>query len=234
MPRSTTRDSRKPLTRQRALEAGLQVADRDGIAALSMRRVARELGVEAMSLYHHVANKDDLLDGMVDLLFAEIEVPEPSGDWIADLRKRAWSARAALLRHPWAVSLLDSRSSPGPATLRHHDAVIGLGRAAGIPYHAIAHAGPIIDAFIYGFVMQEMALPFASPEELQELAEEMIGFIPAEQFPHLHTFTVDHILATNFRLQAEFDYGLEMILAGLAKAAQNASPGTISRLEEQV
>src|SRR5205809_6978122 len=119
-------EPRIPLSRQRVLRAAVALADRGGVGSLSMRRLAQELGVEAMSLYHHVANKDDILDGIVDVVFSEIDLPPGDADWRAAMRQRAVSARQALRRHPWAAALMESRSTPGPANLRHHDAVLGI------------------------------------------------------------------------------------------------------------
>ena len=150
---------RLPLTRERVLRAAVALADREGVA-VSMRKLAKELGVEAMSLYHHVAGKNALLDGMVDHVFSEIDLPAAEQGWKAAMRQRAISARAALRRHPWAIALMESRSTPGPANLRHHDAVIGCLRQAGFSVALTAHAYSILDAYIYGFALQEASLPF--------------------------------------------------------------------------
>jgi AcrR family transcriptional regulator len=150
---------RTPLTRERVLDAAVALADREGVGSLSMRRLARELGVEAMSLYHHVPGKQALLDGMVDLVFGEIELPAADGDWKAAMRRRAVSAREALGRHPWAISLMESRRTPGPANLRHHDAVLGCLRRAGFPVALTAHAYSILDAYIYGSRSRRPASP---------------------------------------------------------------------------
>jgi AcrR family transcriptional regulator len=150
---------RTPLTSERVLQAAVALADREGVGSLSMRRLARELGVEAMSLYHHVPGKQALLDGMVDLVFGEIELPAADGDWKAAMRRRAVSAREVLARHPWAIALMESRHTPGPANLRHHDAVLGCPRQAGFPVALTAHAYSILDAYIYGFALQEASLP---------------------------------------------------------------------------
>ena len=150
---------RIPLSRERVLRAAVAFADEHGIASLSMRKLGEVLGVEAMSLYNHVANKDQLLDGMVDLVFAEIDLPEGGADWKTAMRERAESARQALRRHPWAIALMSTRTSPGPATLRHHDAVIGSLRAAGFSIQLAAHAFSALDSYIYGFALQEATLP---------------------------------------------------------------------------
>lgn len=218
MPRKS--ENRPPLTRERALAAAMAIADTEGIDALSMRRIAKELGVEAMSLYYHVANKDDLLDGMIDLVFSEIVLPPPGGDWVEAMRERAISVRAALLRHPWAVSLMDSRSTPGPAMLRHHEAMIGLHRAAGLSMALSAHIYALLDAFVYGFVIQELALPFQGDEEMQEGAEEIAQALPIEEFPNMHAFMAEHVMQPGYSFSAEFDFGLDLILRGLAEAAR--------------
>lgn len=215
---------RTPLTRERALAAAMAIADTEGIDALTMRRVAKALGVEAMSLYYHVASKDDLLDGMIDLVFSEIEVPPPGDDWVDAMRARAVSARAALLRHPWAVSLMDSRTAPGPATLRHHDALIGLHRAAGISMALSAHILALLDAFVFGFVIQEVALPFQGDAAIQEGADEVVQALPIDEFPNIHAFMAEHVMQPGYSFSAEFDFGLDLILRGLAEAARQEAP----------
>jgi AcrR family transcriptional regulator len=212
------RRPRIPLTRERALDAAMRLADAEGLDALTMRRLAKELGVEAMSLYHHVANKDDILDGMADMVFSEIELPSHDVDWRTAMRQRASSQRAALLRHPWALSILESRSSPGPATLRHHDAVLGRCRAAGFSVAMSAHAFSLIDSFLYGFVLQELTLPFQD-DNVEVKVEEIIGHLSPEQYPHLTELTVEHVLQEGYSYSAEFDFGLALILAGLEAAA---------------
>jgi AcrR family transcriptional regulator len=140
------------------LRSAVAFADRSGIASLSMRKLGEALGVEAMSLYNHVANKDELLDGMVDLVFGEIDLPEPGTGWRTAMRRRAVSTRRALTRHPWAIALMESRTSPGPATLRHHDAAIGTLREAGFSIGMAAHAFSVLDSYTYGFTLQESSL----------------------------------------------------------------------------
>lgn len=167
-------EPRIPLTRQRVLRAAVALADRGGVGSLTMRKLAQDLGVEAMSLYHHVANKDDILDGIVDVVFSEIDLPSGEADWKAAMRQRAISAREALLRHPWATGLMESRSTPGPATLRHHDAVLGILRNAGFSIEMAAHAFSVLDSYIYGFALQETNLPFDTSEELAAVAPECL------------------------------------------------------------
>lgn len=215
----TTWRRREPLTREDALAAAVALADREGIGSLSMRRLARELGVEAMSLYHHVANKDEILDGMVDAVFAEITLPSGGSDWKGAMRERAGSARDALTRHPWAVGLLDSRSSPGPNTLRHHDAVLGCLRGVGFSVDMAGHAFSLIDSYVYGFVMQEKSLPFETEEELEQLAGVLLEQLPADEYPHLREMTAEHVLRAGYDFGEEFAYGLDLILDGLERAA---------------
>ena len=216
--KKTTRQPKPLLTLDRILTSAMEMADHDGLGALTMRRLAKSLGVEAMSLYYHVANKDDLLDGMVDRVFAEVELPSHDVDWRTAMRQRANSQRAAMLRHPWAISVMESRTSPGPATLRHHDAVLGRCRAAGFSVEMSAHAFSLIDSFIYGFVLQEITLPFTD-DNVEEMVEQIISHLPREEYPHLTELTVEHVTQAGYSYGAEFDFGLEIILAGLEATA---------------
>ncbi len=213
--KAAPRARRAALDRDRALAAAVTLADAEGIDKLSMRRLARSLDVEAMSLYHHVRNKEDILDGMVDLVFAEIELPAEGGDWVDEMRLRAGSARAALTRHPWAIGLMDSRRSPGPATLRHHDAVIGCLRAAGFSVASAAHAFSLLDSYVYGFVLQEVGLPFETPEEVEEVAGQLLAALPADEYPYLVELTRDHVLRPGYDHADEFAWGLDRILGAL-------------------
>jgi len=181
-----------------------------------MRRLGEAVGVEAMSLYNHVANKDDLLDGMVDLVFAEIDLPTGRAGWKTAMRRRAVSARAALLRHPWAVGLLDSRSSPGPATLRHHDAVLGCLRRAGFSVVAAAHSFSVMDSYIYGFVLQETALPFTA-ETSADVTRAMLDAMPIDEYPHLAEVAVEHVLKPGYDYRREFEFGLDLVLDGVKR-----------------
>ncbi len=215
-PRTKASRSRVPLSRSRALEVARSIADTDGIGSLTMRRLAQELGVEAMSLYHHVAGKEDILDGMVDLVFAEIELPPSDVDWRTAMRRRAASVRSVFTAHPWAIAL--PRSTPGPATLRHHDAVLGCLRAGGLSIPLTAHAYAAIDAFLFGFITQELTLPFDTGPQTQELAQAIVAAMPADLYPHLREFTAEHVMRPGYDYGAEFDYGLELLLDGLERA----------------
>ncbi len=209
---------RIPLSRERVLLAAVAFADEHGIGSLSMRKLGDVLGVEAMSLYNHLSSKDQLLDGMVDLVFGEIDLPASGADWKTAMRERAQSARRALRRHPWAIALMSTRTSPGPATLRHHDAVIGSLRAGGFSVSLAAHAFSALDSYIYGFALQEATLPFGeSEEETAEVARMMMAQVPADEFPHLTEFTIEHILQPGYDYGDEFAYGLDLILDGLGR-----------------
>jgi AcrR family transcriptional regulator len=224
--------SREPLNRERALSTAVALADAAGLGSLSMRKLAQELGVEAMSLYHHVANKEDILDGMVDVVFAEIELPSEGTEWKTAMRQRAESARAALTRHPWAISIMDSRSSPGPATLRHHDAVIGSCRKAGFSVKMAAHAFSLIDSYIYGFVLQEVNLPFDDSMDLEGVVESMMMPFSADDYPHLVELTTEHILQPGYSYGNEFEYGLGLILDGLEAAMHGSADMPVRDVSE--
>jgi AcrR family transcriptional regulator len=211
-------EPRLPLTRERVLAAAVALADRGGIGSLSMRKLAQELGVEAMSLYHHVANKDDILDGLVDVVFGEIDLPSGDEGWKAAMRRRAISAREALRRHPWATGLMDSRPTPGAANLRHHDAVLGVLRGAGFSLELAAHAYSLLDSYIYGFALQEASLPFHTSEEAAQVAQAIMAEFPASEYPHLTEIAVDHVLQPGYDYGDEYLFGLDLILDGLERA----------------
>jgi AcrR family transcriptional regulator len=207
--------SRSRLSREKVLGTAIALADESGIESLTMRRLGEALGVEAMSLYNHVANKEDLLNGMVDAVFNEIELPSHSDRWKTAMRKRSFSFRAALSRHPWATGLKDSGTNPGPATLRHHDRVIGTLRNAGFSIAMTAHAFSAVDSYIYGFAMQEKSLPFSTEEETVAMAHVMLAGLPANEYPYLAELTADHVLQPGYHYADEFPLGLDLILDGL-------------------
>lgn len=217
-PSDATPLPRIPLSRQRVLQAAIAFADDNGIDSLSMRKLGEAVGVEAMSLYNHVANKTDLVDGMIDVVFGEIELPPGDEGWRTAMRTRAISVTTVLRRHRWAVGLMDSRTSPGPATLRHHDAVIGCLRTAGFSLELAAHAYSALDSYIYGFALQERSLPFDTPEEAAALVRVMAAQFPADEYPHLAAFTFEHILRPGYDFSEEYDFGLDLILDGLERA----------------
>ena len=217
------RSPRIPLTRERVLRAAVALADESGSESLSMRKLGEAVGVEAMSLYHHVANKEDLLDGMIDVIFGEIDLPRGGVDWKTAMRRRAISARRVLSRHGWAIGFMESRSSPGPATLRHHDAVIGCLRDAGFSVELAAHAFSVLDSYIYGFALQERSLPFHTPEETAELARDILADFPADEYPHLAELTTQHILQPGYDYGNEFEFGLDLILDGLDRTSDQTA-----------
>ena len=209
---------RAPLNRDRVLRAAVALADEAGIDSLSMRRLGDALGVEAMSLYNHVANKSALVDGMIDVVFGEIDLPQDEPNWKEAMRRRAVSARRVLGRHPWAIGRMESRTSPGPATLRHHDAVLGCLRRAGFSIELTAHAYSLLDSYIYGFALQEATLPFRSGEESAEVAQQMMEHLPADAYPHLTELAVEHVLKSGYDYGKEFEIGLDFILDALERA----------------
>ena len=207
---------RTPLSRERVLRAAIVVADTSGIDSLSMRNLGQKLQVEAMSLYNHVANKDDILDGIVDLVFSEIELPADRADWKSAMRKRAISAHKALLRHPWAPSLMQSRTKPGPATLRHHDSVLGSLRKAGFTLVMAAHAFSAIDGYVYGFALQQINLPLQSKEQVAEVGDNILRQLAGE-YPYLTEMITEHAMKPGYDYAEEFEFGLDLILDGLER-----------------
>ncbi len=205
---------RPRLSRERVLVAAVEVADAGGIEALTIRSLAESLGVKPMSVYYYVANKDEILDGIVDLVFSEIELPAP-GDWRDEMRRRARSARSVLRAHPWAIGLMESRTSPGPATLRHHDAVIGALRGAGFSQGLTAHAYALLDSYTYGFALQEAGLPFEG-SDVSEVAGPIMQRFSSGEYPHLVEMASDYYLRPGYDFGDEFDWGLDLILDGLS------------------
>jgi AcrR family transcriptional regulator len=204
---------RPALSADRVVEAAVRVADRSGLASVSMRSVGKELGVEAMSLYHHLAGKDALLDALADWAFARIELPDPERPWRAEMAARAASARRVLTRHPWALGLLESRRSPGPALLRHHDSVLGCLRRNGFPVALAAHAYSALDAYVYGFVLTELNLPFEAGEGADAFAEQLVPALAG--YPHLTEMITELVVGRDYAYGDEFGYGLELVLDGL-------------------
>ena len=204
---------RSPLTRERILRAAVRLADKQGLDALSMRRLASTLKVEAMSLYNHVANKDEVLDGMVDLIIGEITLPTPGGDWKAAMRARATSAHAVMLAHPWAPMLVVSRISVGPNMLRYIDATLGTLREAGLSWAETDRAWNAMDSHIYGFTLQLQNFP-VDPEEYASAASNYLPMLPAEKYPYMHELTT-HVIDGSHDGTHDFSFGLELILDGL-------------------
>ncbi|WP_110853559.1 TetR/AcrR family transcriptional regulator [Georgenia satyanarayanai] len=221
---------RAPLSRERVLDRAIAVADAGGLGSLTMRSLATELGVKPMALYHYVANKNEILDGIVDRVFGEIELPAAGGQWREEVSRRAESARSVLRRHPWAISLMESRSAPGPATLRHHEAMLDTLRGAGFSLAMTGHAYALLDAFVYGFAVQEAALPFdrdAAPEVVAGIAAQL----PAEDYPRLHEYAHERVMTPGYDFGDEFTFGLGVVLDALERSLRDGdgeapAPGT--------
>jgi AcrR family transcriptional regulator len=216
---STTTPTRVPLTAERVLDAAMRLADRSGMESFTIRRLADELRVKPMTIYHHLPNKDAIIDAMVDRVFAEIDLPPADEHWKAAIRHKCLSARRVLLCHPWAPPLMESRTSPGPATLLHHEAVLGCLLGGGLSYELVAHAGAVLDSYVYGFTLHETNLPFGGSEQIGELAETIIGAMPVDEYPNMVAFTVNHVLKPGYSFSASFDFGLDVLLDGLEAAA---------------
>jgi AcrR family transcriptional regulator len=212
---------RQPLTRERVLQGAVRLADEIGVEALTIRKLADSLGVGPMTIYHHVPGKEQIIDGMVDMVFAEIALPPADIDWKSAIRARCISARQVLNRHRWAAPLMETRTYPGPATLAHHDAVLGCFRCGGMSLQMTAHAYAIVDSYLYGFALQEAHLPFHGDEpdiSLDELAPGMLAAMPEGMYPHFVEFTVYHALQPGYDFGSSFEFGLDLILDGLERA----------------
>jgi AcrR family transcriptional regulator len=212
------------IDRDQVLRAALDLADRNGLEAVTMQRVARAVGAEPMSLYRHVRNKDDMLDGLVDIVFARIDVPTADEPWREAMRRRATSARQVLRRHPWALGLLESRSQPGPANLAHHEAVLANLFRAGFSPAAAVRAYNLVDSYVYGFALQEHTLPIADPDDLVEVAPEMLAQYAAGKYPNLAAVATE-LVASGFRYGDEFEPGLDLILEGLERQRRSRRAG---------
>lgn len=215
--------ARPPLSPDRIIAAAVAVADREGLAGVSMRSIGRELGVEAMSLYHHIADKEALLDGLAERIMSMIQLPAADGPWRAEMTERAASARSVLFAHPWALGLIESRRTPGPALLRHHDAVLGCLRTNGFSVALAAHAFSAIDAYVYGFVLTEISLPFAAGEDTGDFVEHLGDLLDADRYPHLFELLSEQVVDEDYDYGDEFDDGLELILDGLDRRFGNGS-----------
>jgi AcrR family transcriptional regulator len=220
MTRRTT-PKRAPLTRDRVLRAALELADEGGTAALTMQRIGRRLGVEAMSLYRHVRNKDDILDGIVDLVFAEIELSADPATWRTVLRARSISTRAALRRHPWAIALMESRMTPGPANLRIHEDTITVLLDAGCSAVMAVHVYNLVDSYVLGFALQEVNFPFSNAEELAAMSEEVLANLQADEYPN-SARVARELLTSGFDYADEFEFGLDLILDAIGRVLPEA------------
>jgi len=220
MTRRTTK-KRAPLTRDRVLRAALELADEGGTAALTMQRIGRRLGVEAMSLYRHVRNKDDILDGIVDLVFAEIELPADRSNWRTVLRAQSISTHAALRRHPWAITLMESRMTPGPANLRTHEDTITVLLDAGCTAIMATHVYNLVDSYVYGFALQEVNFPFSNAGEVAAMSEELLANLQADEYPN-SARVARELLTSGFDYADEFEFGLDLILDAIGPVLPGA------------
>ena len=215
-------ERRIPLKRDRVLRAAVALADAGGLETLTMRKLGQELEVGPMALYRHVANRDDMVDGIVDLVYTEMDLPPIGPSWQMAMRARAISLRDALSRHRWAIGLMESRTNPGPANLRHHDAVIGSLRAAGFDMAMVAHAYALLDAYIYGFALTKLNLPFESTDDIVEMAQTMLQPFPLNAYPNLSDFLTEHAMKPGYNFADEFEYGLDLILDAIEMALATA------------
>lgn len=210
---ATPRAAREPLTRERIIAAAAAVADDAGLAGVSMRSVGRRLGVEAMSLYHHIAHKEQLLDGLADWVFTQFRAPAPDAGWRDGLRERAASIRAVLSAHPWGLMLVESRRAAGDATLAYHDAVLGNLRRGGFSIELAAHAFSLVDAYVYGFILTEQRLPFEAGESVEGFTDELA--IVADRYPYMAEMVGAMVAGRHYDYGDEFSVGLDMILDAL-------------------
>ena len=224
MTSSESQSARSPLTKERVLQAAVDLADAHGLGALTMRRLGADLGVEAMSLYKHVANKDEILDGIVELVVGAIEIPKEGSDWKEAMKRRAMSAREVLGRHSWALGLLESRGSMGPTLMRYVDAILGNLRSAGFSIENAVHAFWLLDCYVYGQVVQEANLPFGASAEAVVSEELLPQHITSSEYPHLIEVG-EHALSSDYSVDSEFEFGLDLILDALEGSALPRSVG---------
>ncbi len=201
------------ISRDLVLRAAIEVADQQGLEALTMRSIGQRLEVEAMSLYRHVRDKEDVLDGIVDLVFSEIE-SRVSSSWKVALATHARSTRAVLVRHPWAVGLMESRARPGPASMRHHDAVLGNLRSGGFSTFMAVRAYNIVNSYVYGFALQELSLPFRTPNEQSSVSVDILSRYRTGEYSNLEAVATG-LPGSGFVYAEEFEFGLTLILDAL-------------------
>jgi AcrR family transcriptional regulator len=213
METASNAERRAPLSRERVLRAAVALADESGIESLTMRRLGQELGVEAMSLYNHVANKDDILDGIVDLVLGDIDVPPTGTDWKTAMRQRAVSAHEVLLAHPWAALLVMSRFNIGPGMTRYLDATLGRLREGGFSIEGALDAWHTLDSHLYGFTLQQLNLPF-EVDEAQQVSADVLGQLSTGEFPHVVEVITEVMRSGR---EEDFEFGLDLILDGLER-----------------
>lgn len=211
-------ETRMPMSRERVLDAAIRLADAGGIESLSMRKLAQELGVEAMTLYYHVANKDDILNGMVDIVLGEFDLPSRGAEWKPEIRRTAISAHEVLVLHPWAASLVLTAAGISPARLRYMDSILGCFRDAGFSAEMTDHAYHAVESHIMGFTLWEVGMNLGSQEELAALATNFLESLPVEEFPYLAEHVEQHLKPRRTDDPGEFAFGLELILDGLERS----------------
>jgi AcrR family transcriptional regulator len=211
--------TRTPLSKERVLRAAVELADREGIDALSMRRLAKELGVEAMSLYNHVANKDEILVGIVELVASEVEDPSTEGglDWKTAIRRSAISTHDAFIRHRWSCPLMMKTAAMIPSRMRWMEALLRTLREAGFSPNLTHHAYHALDSHITGFTLWQVSFPFQNREELIDLAAEFMKAIPVDEYPYVIEHAQEHLDEPDPNEPNEFDFGLDLILDGLER-----------------
>lgn len=219
---SRSRAPRNSLTQERIISAALELADTEGLEGLTIRRLADRLGVGTMSIYHYVPTKEALLDALVNAVFAELHVPETTRPWREELDARARSMRAALARHPWALPLMEARATPGPANLRNHEAVLEVLRSSGFAVAAAGHAYAILDAFVYGFALQEAML---STVGLRETTAETIEIVGISQYSRMMELATHFAQSKTYPLDESYEIGLRIALDGIASLPLEPSSG---------
>jgi AcrR family transcriptional regulator len=217
---------RPPLNRERVLHAALGLADQAGIEALSMRRLAQELGVEAMSLYNYVKGKDDILDGILEIVLDEIEIPSDEADWKEALRRTASSAHEILVRHRWACSVMLGRTRVSPPRMRWMESVLGTLRKGGFSAELTHHAYHALDSHITGFTLWQVSMPFDTRAELLDMADTFVSSVPADEYPYVVEHARQHLAPSDGEGASDFGFGLELILDGLERLRDAESTGS--------
>jgi AcrR family transcriptional regulator len=208
-----------PLTEERVLDGALALADRIGIEALTIRKLAAQLDVKPMTIYHYLPSKQAIVDGMVERVFAEIDLPPEDLPWTQAVRVRCVSARKVLNRHPWAAPLMESRTSPGPVNLHHHEAVLACLRRGGLSWQMTAHAYAILDSYIFGFAFEEATLPSSGGEGFVEATTDIAASFDPLEYPMLSSFVVEHVVQPGYSFGSSFEFGLDLIIDGLERAS---------------
>ncbi|HEX6580888.1 MAG TPA: TetR/AcrR family transcriptional regulator [Actinomycetota bacterium] len=227
MTRGTGTAKKAPLSKERIVQAAVALADAGGFDSLSMRSLAQDLSTAPMSLYRHFANKEGLLDGMIDVVFGQMYSPAIRGAWKTELRRRGMAAREALRRHPWAVGLMETRMNPGPASAEHHNAVMGCLREGGFPFRDAVHAYNVLDAYMYGFALQEKTIPFVTAEQSAQMAEITVGERGSE-YPYLAEVVHEFATSGGYDYAEEFEFGLDLVLDGLERLKRTLRSGRTS------